>query len=131
MDEDEHAIRGVIDAWQRASEAGDVAAVAEMMAEDVVFLVPGQSPFGKADFVRALSDLGAYDLESTSDVREVRVAGDWAYCWTSLAVTITPLVGGSPVRRAGHTLSIFRRMEDGRWLLARDANMLTVVNEDG
>jgi ketosteroid isomerase-like protein len=30
------------------------------------------------------------------------------------------------LRRSGPTLSIFRRLGDGRWVLARDANLLTV-----
>jgi hypothetical protein len=32
----------------------------------------------------------------------------------------------SPTKRAGHTLSVLQKV-DGRWLLARDANMLTPV----
>jgi ketosteroid isomerase-like protein len=34
---------------------------------------------------------------------------------------------GVPVRRSGYTLSIFRKERDGRWRLARDANMLAVA----
>jgi ketosteroid isomerase-like protein len=33
--------------------------------------------------------------------------------------------GGNSVRRAGHTLTIFSKQADGRWLLARDANLLS------
>jgi uncharacterized protein (TIGR02246 family) len=62
-------------------------------------------------------------IEGASDVREVRVAGDWGWCWTHLDVTITP-TGAAPIRRAGHTLSVFRRQPDGRWALYRDANLL-------
>jgi ketosteroid isomerase-like protein len=40
-------------------------------------------------------------------------------------MVITP-PGGQPMERAGHTLSVLKRV-DGRWLLARDANLLTVV----
>jgi len=32
--------------------------------------------------------------------------------------------------RAGHTLSILRK-ENGRWLLARDANLLSPVSKSG
>jgi ketosteroid isomerase-like protein len=32
--------------------------------------------------------------------------------------------GGKPVRRAGYTLTILRKEPDGRWRLARDANLL-------
>jgi ketosteroid isomerase-like protein len=38
-------------------------------------------------------------------------------------MTMTP-EGGEPVKRSGYTLTILRK-ESGRWLLARDANLLT------
>ena len=47
MTEDERAIREVIATWMRASVAGDTATVLSLMTDDVVFLVPGQEPFGK------------------------------------------------------------------------------------
>jgi ketosteroid isomerase-like protein len=45
--------------------------------------------------------------------------------WTWLSVIATP-PQGRPVTRAGHTLSILRK-ENGKWRLARDANMLVSV----
>jgi ketosteroid isomerase-like protein len=41
-------------------------------------------------------------------------------------MTITP-PGGAPMRRAGYTLTILRKGSDGRWRLARDANLLSKV----
>jgi ketosteroid isomerase-like protein len=35
------------------------------------------------------------------------------------------LPDGKRVRRAGYTLTILHKTADGRWLLARDANLLT------
>jgi ketosteroid isomerase-like protein len=35
--------------------------------------------------------------------------------------------GGAPLRRAGPTLTILRKEADGRWRLARDANLMTKV----
>jgi len=52
------------------------------------------------------------------------VAGGWAFARSHFKVTVTPPGGGAPVLRAGPVLSVFRK-EQGRWLLARDANMLT------
>jgi ketosteroid isomerase-like protein len=52
--------------------------------------------------------------------------GDWAFTWTRLRVTVTPPGAAAPMERAGHTLSILRK-DGGRWLLARDANLLTPV----
>jgi uncharacterized protein (TIGR02246 family) len=41
--------------WMKASEAGDVNAVLSLMADEVIFTVPGREPFGK-DVFRAASE---------------------------------------------------------------------------
>jgi uncharacterized protein (TIGR02246 family) len=126
MSDDDRAIRDVIATWMRASAEGDAATVLSLMADDVVFLVAGKAPFGKEAFAESFGGLATYRMEATSDVREVRVSGDWGHCWTHLVVSMTPKSGGATVRRSGHTLSIFQRLADGRWVLARDANLLSV-----
>ena len=125
MTADERAIREVIATWLRASEAGDSPTVLSLMSDDVVFLGPGRAPFGKKEFAAAQSGVEENRLEATSEVKEVGVSGDLAYAWTQLAVAMTPRSGGPTVRRSGPTLTIFRRLADGRWVLARDANMLS------
>jgi uncharacterized protein (TIGR02246 family) len=129
MTDDERAVRDVIATWLRASVAGDTATVLGLMADDVVFLVPGRPPFGKREFAAAQSAMAGFRMDGTSNVREVQVAGDWAHCWTELSVVMTPTDGGPPIRHSGHTLSIFRRRPDGRWVLARDANLLAVEKD--
>jgi uncharacterized protein (TIGR02246 family) len=62
-------------------------------------------------------------MEGTSDIREIAVLGDWAYLRNYITVTLTP-PDGAPSRRAGYTLTIFRKAPDGKWLLARDANLV-------
>jgi uncharacterized protein (TIGR02246 family) len=126
MSEDERAIREVIATWLRASADGDAETVLSLMADDVVFFVAGQAPFGKAEFAAAQTGLEGARIEATSNVREVQVSGDWAWCSTDLRVEMTPAGGGAAARRSGNTLSIFKRLPDGRWVLARDANLLTV-----
>ena len=126
MSPDERAIRDVITTWLSASTAGDTQKVLSLMSDDVMFLVAGRPPFGKQEFAASQSSLATHRIEATSDVREVVVAGDVAYARTQLAVTMTPIGGGKPLRRSGPTLSIFRRLGDGRWVLIRDANLLTV-----
>jgi len=126
-DRDEQQIREVVAVWMRASVEGDVERVLTLMAEDVVFLVAGQPPMrGREAFAAASRGMaGKVRFEGQSDVQEVQVAGDSAFCWSHLSVTATPLEGGEPVRRAGDVLSVFRREPDGRWVLYRDANLLT------
>lgn len=124
MSDDERAIRDLIARWMAASQAGDTAAVLDLMTDDVVFMVSGKEPFGKEAFAAASAALQGMRVEGTSDIRELQVLGDWAYARSHLEVAVTP-VGGNTVRRSGYTLTIFRKQPDGRWLLARDANLLT------
>ena len=125
MSDDERAIRGLIATWMSASQAGDTDTVLSLMTDDVVFMVPGKEPFGKAAFAAASQDMKDVRIEGTSEIREVEVLGDWAYLRGHLQVAVTTPAGNT-VRRAGYTLTILRKEPDGKWRLARDANLLTV-----
>jgi uncharacterized protein (TIGR02246 family) len=124
MSDDERAIRTLVETWMEASKAGDLETVLSLMADDVVFMVPGQKPFGKAAFKAASEGMKNVRIDGKSDIQEIRLLGNWAYLRNYLEVTMTPS-GGMPMRRSGYTLTILRKEPDGRWVLARDANLLT------
>jgi uncharacterized protein (TIGR02246 family) len=126
MNADEQAIRELIATWMRASMAGDTDTVLSLMADDVVFMVSGQEPFGKAAFAAAANRMHGVHLEGTAEVRELQVQGDLAFSRTYLQVKMTPS-SGRAVRRHGYAMTIFRRDPDGLWRLARDANLMTNV----
>lgn len=132
MQDDEQEIRQLVTTWMGATKAGDIDTVLSLMAEDVVFLVTGQPPMvGKAAFAeasRGRSKDGAPQFDGKSEIQEIQVLGDWAYMWTRLSVVATPPGGAPPMKRAGHTLTILKK-QDGKWVLARDANMLAPVSE--
>ena len=123
MSEDERAIRALVATWMKASQAGDLATVLGLMADDVVFMVPGREPFGKEAFAAASQGMQGMALQGTSDIRELKVVGDWAYLRNHIDMTMTP-PGGKPVTRSGYTLTILRKEPGGRWVLVRDANLL-------
>ena len=126
---DESQIRALIQTWQSATQAGDIDTVLGLMTDDVVFLVPGRLPMNKAEFEslsRVPPGAAAPKLEGRSEVQEIQVSGDLAYAWTRLAVRVTPPGAAQSIDRAGYTLTVFRRVA-GRWLLARDANLLTML----
>ena len=125
MTHDEQAIRELLDSWFKASRSGDLATVLDLMTDDVVFMVPGRQPFGKEAFAAASEGMKNVRIEGTSDIEELRVLGDWAYFRSRLKVTMAMPGGAAPMRRSGHTLTILRKEPDGRWRLARDANLLT------
>jgi uncharacterized protein (TIGR02246 family) len=109
-----------------ASQAGDIETVLSLMTDDVVFMVPGREPFGKEVFAATSQGMKGVRMEGTSEILELNLLGDWAYLRNHIALTITP-PGCDPVRRAGYTLTILRKGPDGRWRLARDANLLTTL----
>jgi uncharacterized protein (TIGR02246 family) len=125
---DEQQIRELVASWMAATKEGDTEKVLSLMTDDVVFLVAGQPPFGKEKFAETMkAPLGKprAAIDASSEIQEIHVAGDIAYAWSKLRVELIP-PGGEPILRAGHTLTIFRKT-GGRWLLARDANLLTPV----
>ena len=123
MTDDERAIRELVSTWMKASEAGDVHTVLSLMADDVIFMVPGREPFGQDAFRVTSEEMKSLRLTGTSDIRELKVLGDWAYIRNYIEITIKP-PDGAAMRRTGYTLSILRKQSDGKWVLWRDANLV-------
>jgi uncharacterized protein (TIGR02246 family) len=82
-----------------------------------------------AEAAQGQAGQGAPQFDGTSDIQEINVLGDWAFMWTKLKVVVTPPGGAAPMTRAGHTLTILNK-QNGKWLLARDANLLTPIETD-
>ena len=79
----------------------------------------------KVEFAAGLAGLEPFNLQMTSEIQEIKVFGDWAYCWNKLAVSLTPRGGGAPVKRSGDVLSVLQKQAGG-WVIVRDANLLSV-----
>jgi uncharacterized protein (TIGR02246 family) len=124
---DEQQIRDLIATWLRVSAEGDISQILPLMAEDVVFLIPGQPPMrGRDAFAASFAGWkDKFRLETNCQIQEIQVNGDWAYCWTKLSVTMTPIDGGAANRRSGYTLTVLRKNADGAWQIFRDANLLS------
>ena len=122
---EEQKIRELIEAWERASEVGDLDALLGMMTEDATFLTAGNPPMSRVDFASGFSNLMKnFRFTASSDIQEITVEGTLAVCWNRLAVEIAPLTGGTAVARNGNVLSVFRRGADGVWRIWRDANLM-------
>lgn len=128
MGADERAIREVHSTWIDAVNAGDLVRLLTLMADDVVFLNPGQAPFGRDGFSANFS--AAHEqvrIRCTSELEEVAVAGEVAYTRSRDALSVTPRAGGVAMQLAGYRITVYRKQPDGRWLLARDAHTLSSV----
>jgi uncharacterized protein (TIGR02246 family) len=128
MGSDERAIREMHTAWIDAVNAGDLARLLSLMADDVVFLNPGDEGLGRDGFSTKFS--AAHQqlrICCVSELEEVVVASEVAYTRSRDSLTVSPRAGGEENRLAGDRMTIYRKQPDGRWLLARDANVLSPV----
>ena len=133
MSHDETEIRHLVSTWMSATQAGDVAAVMGLMTDDVVFLVSGKAPMRKKDFeaaAKAQAVHAAPRFDGSSEIQEVQVSGDQAFAWSKLTVVATPPDGSPASTRTRHTLTVFKKVA-GKWLLARDANLLGPPEQPG
>jgi uncharacterized protein (TIGR02246 family) len=123
----EQEIRQVMDEWRRLTAQGDLDGLLALTTYDVVFLTPGNPPIRRKEFAEGFRQVSAKArIESTQDVRDIRVSGDIAYAWSELSVVLTPNDdAGKKWENSGHVLSVFHRSATGKWLLARDANLMT------
>ncbi|HEY5884724.1 MAG TPA: SgcJ/EcaC family oxidoreductase [Pyrinomonadaceae bacterium] len=120
---EEQAIRRVVDDWLEATKRNDLETVLSLMSDDVIFMTPGQEPFGKEAFAANSQNMKDYKVEGVSDIKEIKVLGEWAWMHNYLKITITQ-PDGTTMKKSGHVLSILRKSPDGRWLLERDANLV-------
>jgi uncharacterized protein (TIGR02246 family) len=120
MVSDEEEIRQLVATWMAATKAGDLETVLSLMAEDVVFLVPGQPPMiGRSAFAataQSQQSQGPVQFDGTSEIQEIKLLGEWAFMWTKLTVVVTRPGGAPPVTRrayAFHPQKTKRQMGPG------------------
>ena len=130
MGPDERAIREVHSTWIDAVNAGDLVCLLSLMADDVVFLNPGQAPFGRDGFSPGFSAAHQQArINCVSELENIVVVGEVAYTLSRDSLSVIPRAGGEAVQLAGHRITIYRKQRDGRWLLARDAPTLSPVEK--
>jgi uncharacterized protein (TIGR02246 family) len=122
-EDDKQAISESVHTWLAASKKGDLSTVLDLVADDVLFIVPGKEPFGKEAFAAANREhMKDMEMDARIDIKEIQVAGDWAWMRSFLELTFTR--EGKSARHSGHILNIWQKNSDGRWVIKRDANFV-------
>ena len=67
---------------------------------------------------------GRSRVKSTAEIREIRVFGDWAYCWNQLTLQVRTIDSGEATQLTGPALSVLLKQFYGRWVTFRDANLV-------
>jgi uncharacterized protein (TIGR02246 family) len=124
---DKQAIRDMVHAWLEASKRGDTATLLNLLADDVVFITPGREPFGKVQFAAHDDNMKDVEMDAEIDIKEIEVAGPWAWMRSFLKVTFTPKDGDTS-KLSGHILTVLQKQPDGRWVIKRDANFVKPDN---
>lgn len=125
---DEQAIRDAVNTWLEASKKGDSNTLLNLLADDVIFITPGREPFGKEAFRGQNDEMKNVEMSANIDIKEIEVAGDWAWMRSYLEVTFT-LPDGKSKPHAGHILTIFQKQPHG-WVIKRDANFVQPQNTE-
>src|SRR5678816_1957654 len=108
MRTDEREIHDVHTRWIDAVNAGDLARLLTLMADDVVFLNPGQPPFGRAGFSDNFS--GAHRrvrIHCVSELEEVVIAGEVAFTRSRDALSVAPQAGGQGKQFSGYRITVY------------------------
>ena len=124
MDDDEQAIRYLVETWVEATKSGDTATVLELIADDALFMVPGGQIFGKEAFAASSDSMRESKIDGRAEIREMHIEKDWAWIRNHIDLTVTN-ADSDPVRRSGYAMTVLKKGEDGRWRLFRDANLVT------
>src|SRR5436853_5689017 len=115
MASDEREIRTVHSIWIDAVNAGDLARLLTLVAEDVVFLTPGQAPFGREGFSSNLRTVHQQmRICCTSELEEVVVVSEVANTRSRDALSVTPRAGGKAAQLPGHRMTVYRKPSCGR-----------------
>lgn len=66
--QDEQAIRELVEKWLTASEKSDLPTMLNLLANDVIFMVPNKAPFGKEVFAQNYQQMKGTSIEGHNAV---------------------------------------------------------------
>lgn len=118
-DEDRAAIKAAGESMAEMANAGNPAGWEKHQASDIVMYPPNMEPVVGRDAV--VEVLKSFPPMSGVTLRQEEVEGSstFAYVRGSYAMTLSP-PGAAPIQDRGNYIEIWRKMNDGRWLITRD-----------
>jgi uncharacterized protein (TIGR02246 family) len=118
---DVSAVQRVTQAIIAADNAGDLAAVSNLYADDAVWLPPSGAPVEGKDVVlaRYKSTFAQFKLEYTLRSVETQVFGDWAFDRGFTEGRTIPKDGATPRHTHDKYIMLLHKSPDGAWQIAR------------
>jgi ketosteroid isomerase-like protein len=122
LEEDLAAIEAFNQAYLRAINDEDIAALSALTTEGHIMLMPGRAPLiGKAANDEANGRaFEQFDFEETWTPVETVVSGDWGHQRGTFTTVIIPKDGSARREVSGNFLRIYQRQPNGEWRMIRD-----------
>jgi ketosteroid isomerase-like protein len=110
-------------AYVDAINSNNLDSLLAMLTDDAVFMPPNEARLVGKAAVRpwVAGYFEAFRTRWDKTTLEFVVCGEWAFEQYAYTSTDTPRAGGAVVRDTGKGINIYRRGEDGKWRVARDA----------
>lgn len=107
--------------WIQAVNRTDLAAYADLVCEDIVWLAPGREAFRGRDAFRSWLDpfFQRYAYQFSVEDSSIRVAGDWAFEKGYFRSVMTSRSDGTAMEHTGGFVILWRKDEDARWRIER------------
>ena len=119
---DVNAIKNTFTGLVAVAEAGNADGWFDYITDDAVYLLPGFSPIVGAeairDFVKDFLKDWSFSFPNWT-IEEITVSGDLAIYRYSGIATVTSHDGSESLSEDRKYIDVYRKGEDGRWLLAR------------
>ena len=105
-----------------AMNEGDIQSFVSVFSDDAILFPPNEPPKTGVALHDMMSDfLNRFDIHFERYVdEEIVKAGDIAVNHYSYVWTVTPTVGGEPMKGAGHGIRIFKVQRDGAWKVTHE-----------
>lgn len=105
-----------------AVNSGDAEAWADCFTDDGVQMPPYFAANTGNAAIRGWCKgfMSMFGSQFSLTVEEVQVADEWAFERGLYEITLTPKAGGGPMKDKGKYITLYRRLADGAWKMARD-----------
>ena len=117
----EHGAKIVDDAWLRAANANDLAAILALYAPHATMYPPDvMEAKGTAAIRKAYADLlAAYTIKDAKLDAVYETSGDLSVGWGRWSMTMVPKAGGAPMAMTGRAMALAKKI-GGKWLYVAD-----------
>ena len=119
------AIKAIVQAWGEAVEAGDLAGVVALYADDIVQMPP-DAPANRGKQAVEQFYSGGLELFSigvtwpVEGTEEIIVSGGWAFYISEYIEIFTPKAEGEAFEVRGKIIEICQQQPDGSWKFVRE-----------